>query len=65
MGETAQLIMDTMKEHAIPLSHCRGQGYDNAASMAESVKALRQKRQKEKNSVAIVSPFGCHTHNLC
>ena len=27
-------MMDTLEEHTIPLSDCRAQGYDNAASMA-------------------------------
>ena len=31
--EIAQLIMDTLEEHAIPLSDCRVQAYDNAANM--------------------------------
>ena len=31
--EIAQLIMDTLKEHTIPLIDCRPQAYDNAANM--------------------------------
>ena len=32
--EIAQLIMDILEEHAIPLSDCSAQGYNNAANMA-------------------------------
>ena len=62
--EIAELIMDTLEKHAIPLSDCRAQGYDNAANMAGKYKGAQAKLQ-EHNSVAIFSPCGCHTLNLC
>ena len=62
--QIAQLIMDTLEEHAIPLSDCRAQGYDNAANMAGKYKGAQAKIQ-EQNSMAIFSPCGCHTLNLC
>ena len=62
--DIAQLIMDTLEAHAIPLSDCRAQGYDNAANMAGKYKGAHAKIQ-EQNSLAIFSPCGCHTLNLC
>ena len=62
--EMDQLIMDTLDEHAIPLSDCRTQGYDNAANMAIMYKGAQAKIE-EQNSVAIFSHCDCHTINLC
>ena len=56
--------MDTLEEHAIPLSDCRAHGYDNAANMAGKY-AGAQVKIEEQNYVAIFSPCGCHTLNLC
>lgn len=35
---TAEMIIETLKEHHIPFSDCRARGYDNAANMAEKYK---------------------------
>lgn len=59
-----QLITDTLKEHAIPLSDCRAQAYDNGANMAGKYNGTQSKIQ-EKCSIAIFSPCGFHTLNLC
>ena len=56
-GDIAQLIMDTLEEHAITLSDCRAQGYDNADNMAEKYKGAQAKIE-EQNSEANVSPCG-------
>ena len=56
--------MDTLEEHAIHLSDCRAQGYDNAATMTGRYKGA-QAKMEEQNSVAIFSSCGCHTLNLC
>ena len=63
-GEIAQLIIDTFEGHAIPLSDCRAQGYNNAGNMAGKYKGAQAKIE-EQNSVAIISPCRCHTLNLC
>ena len=62
--EIAQLIMDTLEERATSLSDCRAQGYDNAANMAGKYNGA-QAKICEQNSLAIFSPCGCHTLNLC
>ena len=62
--DIAQLIMDTLEEHAIPPSDCRSQGYDNAANMAGKNEGAQAKIE-EQNSVSIFSPCGCHNLNLC
>ena len=41
--EIAQFIMDTLEEHAIPLSDCRAQGCDNDANMAGRYKGAQAK----------------------
>ena len=41
--EIAQLIMDISEEHAIPLSDCRAQAYDNAANMAGKYNGAQEK----------------------
>ena len=62
--EIAQLIMDTLEEHTIPLSDCRVQAYDNAANMAGKYNGT-QVKILEQCSMTIFSPCGCHTQNLC
>ena len=34
----AQLILDTLTKHNIPIADCRGQGYDNGSNMSGSYK---------------------------
>ena len=62
--EIANLILKTLEENEISLSECRGQGYDNAANMVGKYKGA-QSYIISKNSLAILSPCGCHTLNLC
>ena len=62
--DIVQLIMDTLEEHAVPLSDCRARGYDNAANMAGKYEGAQAKIE-EQNSVAIFSTCGCHALNLC
>ena len=56
--------MDAIEEHAIPLSDCRAQGYDNVANMEGKYKDAQAKIE-EQNSVALFSPCGCHSLSLC
>ena len=44
--EIAQLIMDTLEEHAIPLSDCRA-GYDNAANVAKKYEDAQAKIEEQ------------------
>ena len=62
--EIAQLIMDTLEEHAIQLSDCRPQEYDNASNMAGKYEGALAKIE-EQNSVSMFSPCVCHAPNLC
>ena len=71
--EIAQLIMDNLEEHAIHLSGCRAEGYDNAANMAERYKGAQAQTERQNGgspcglcvlwTVAILSPCGCHALN--
>ena len=58
------MILEILKEHDLPLSDCRAQGYDNAANMAGKYKGA-QARILEQCETALFSPCGCHTFNLC
>ena len=60
----AKLIMDTLEEHTIPLSDYRAQAYDNAANMAGKYNGA-QAKILEQCPMAILSPCGCRTLNLC
>ena len=62
--DIAQLIIDTLKKHSIPLMNCRGQGYDNGSNMSGSYKGAQAIIMKN-NPLAIFSPCGCHSLNLC
>lgn len=59
----AQLITDTLKEHAVPLRDCRAQAYDNVPNMAGRCNGSQAKVQ-ELCPTAIFSPCGWHTLNL-
>ena len=63
-AEIATLIVNTLKEFEIPLSDCRGQGYDNAANMSGKYNGT-QKRILDLNSLCLFSPCSCHSLNLC
>ena len=62
--DIAQLIIDTLKKHSIPLMNCRGQGYDNGSNMSGSYKGAQAIIMKN-NPLAIFSLCGCHSLNLC
>ena len=62
--EIAQLFMDSSEEHVISLSNCRVQAYDNATTMAGKY-SVTQAKILEQCSMAIFSPLGCYTLNLC
>ena len=56
--------MDTLEECVIQMSDCKTEGYDNAANMAGRYVGAQVKIEVQ-NSVALFSPCGCHTLNLC
>ena len=62
--DIAHLIIDTLKKHSIPLMNCRGQVYDNGSNMSGSYKGAQAITMKN-NPLAIFSPCGCHSLNLC
>ena len=62
--EIAKKVIETLKNYEIPLSECRGQGYDNASNMKGQFKGV-QARIIEKNPLAMYSPCGAHSLNLC
>lgn len=62
--DIAKLIIDTLKKHSIPLTNCRGQGYDNGSNMSGSYKGAQAIILKN-NPLATFSPCGCHSLNLC
>ena len=62
--DIAELIIGTLKKHSIPLTKCRGQGYDNGSNMSGSYKGAQAIILKD-NPFAMFSPCGCHSLNLC
>ena len=62
--EIAQLIMDTLEEHAIPLSNSRVQAYDNAANMVGQYNASQTKILVQC-SMAIFSPHVAAILSIC
>lgn len=58
------LIRTTLKQYNIPLSDCRGQGYDNGSNMRGAYKGV-QARILENNNFAVYSACACHSLNLC
>jgi len=58
------LIRTTLKQYNIPLSDCRGQGYDNGSNMRGAYKGV-QARILEDNNFAVYSACACHSLNLC
>ena len=63
-ADIALLIIQTLEEFQISIADCRGQGYDNAANMTGKYNGV-QKHILNLNSLAIFSPCGCHSLNLC
>ena len=61
--EIANLILETLKGYGIPISDCRGQGYDNAANMSGKYNGA-QKHINTVNPLCLYSPCGCHSLNL-
>jgi hypothetical protein len=60
----ATLICEKIKTLSISISDCRGQGYDNGSNMSGCYKGV-QKQIIDLNKLAVYSPCGCHTLNLC
>lgn len=58
------LIKTTLSEFSIPLSDCRGQGYDNGSNMKGMYKGV-QARLLNDNKFAVYSACACHSLNLC
>ena len=56
------MICETLQKHEIPLSECRGQGYDNGSNMSGKNKGA-QARILQKNKLAIYCP--CAVQKLC
>lgn len=59
----AELIKTTLNKYNIPLSDCRGQGYDNGSNMKGAFKGA-QSRILRENNLAIFSPCAGHGLNL-
>ena len=62
--EIARLILETLKEHTIPITNCRGQGYDNGSNMSGKYKGAQAHILKQC-PLATYSPCACHSLNLC
>lgn len=60
----AELILLTLLKNEIPISDCRGQGYDNGSNMNGTYKGV-QARLLNLNPLALFSPCACHSLNLC
>jgi len=63
-SQIAQIISETLENHAIPLADCRTEGYDNVANMSRKCHGA-QAIIKEQYPTAIFYSCGCHTLNLC
>ena len=62
--DIAALILNVLKKHQVPLTDCRGQGYDNGSNMSGCYKGAQAYIQKE-NALAFFLPCACHSLNLC
>lgn len=60
----ADLIRDTLKVNNIPLSECRGQGYDNGSNMRGEYNGAKSHILRD-NPLAVYSPCAAHSLNLC
>ena len=59
------LITSTLEQkHSIPISDCRGQGYDNGSNMSGAYSGA-QAHLLAVNPLAKFSPCACHSLNLC
>jgi hypothetical protein len=63
-GEAAaELIIETLHKHGIPLSNCRGQGYDNGSNTSGAYKGA-QAFIMNHNPLACFSPWAYHSLKL-
>lgn len=60
----AKMICDELQRYGLQLSDCRGQGYDNGTNMSGIYQGAQALILKE-NPLAIFSPCGAHSLNLC
>lgn len=60
----ADLIRETLKKYNIPLTDCRGQGYDNGSNMKGEYNGAQSHILKD-NPYAIYSPCADYSLNLC
>ncbi|CAM1330325.1 Uncharacterised protein r2_g3947 [Pycnogonum litorale] len=57
-GETlATAIFDTLREHGIPISCCRGQNYDNASNMSGKYQSVQSKNQTRESFGRVYTLF--------
>lgn len=62
--DISTLILETLADKGIPISDCRGQGYDNGSNMSGKYRGV-QARILNVNPLAVFSPCACHSLNLC
>ena len=62
--DIAKLILNTLEEYGIPISNCRGIGYDNGSNMAGKYKGAQAWILKT-NSLAVFGLCATHSLNLC
>ena len=60
----ADLIKRVLEDNGIPISNCRGQGYDNSSNMAGKYNGT-QSHILQVNPLAFWPPCACHSLNLC
>jgi hypothetical protein len=63
-AQIATLIREKIEARSISISDCRGQGYDNGSNISGCYKGV-QKQIIDLNKLAVYSPCGCHTLDLC
>ena len=59
-----ELINETLRKYGIPLTDCRGQGYDNGSNMSSAYKGA-QAHIIQNNQSARFCPCACCSLNLC
>lgn len=62
--DITQSILNAIEEDGLDITNCRGQGYDNASTMA-GVHSGVQARIRELNPKALFVPCANHSLNLC
>jgi len=60
---SAEVVLNFLEKNSIPLSYCRGQGYDNGSNMKGQVSGV-QGRILRANPKALYVPCSCHSQNL-